>query len=187
MLGLKLKIPLSLRPYNTKQTVLRAWHRPTPGRLGQQDRVQGQVWLYRVPGQPGPHKTRLKKPNKPFLQDRQSLQSTFSSDFIPLPRGRKTHQDNIISTNTYNHTYPWAVLAAMYGNITTRTKALHRHPDPLQVLSESTVPSSLPHCLSPRHNRAKPQNQREVATLKQNQKYLISSFKIPLSPSLRSC
>lgn len=130
MLGLKLKIPLSLRPYNTKQTVLRAWHRPTPGRLGQQDRVQGQVWLYRVPGQPGPHKTRLKKPNKPFLQDRQSLQSTFSSDFIPLPRGRKTHQDKIISTNTYNHTYPWAALAALYGNITIRTKTLHRHPDP---------------------------------------------------------
>ena len=70
-----------------------------------------------------------------------SLQSTFSSDFIPLPRGRKTHQDKIISTNTYNHTYPWAALAALYGNITIRTKTLHRHPDPHRSCQRTLSPS----------------------------------------------
>lgn len=130
----------SMTVTQSKQYYWEQWAQASPWGVGQQDQVQGQSWRYRVPGQPGPHKTRLEQPNKQFLQDRKSLRSTFSSDFIPLPGGRKSPQDRrIISTNTYNHTYAWDASNARYGNTKTR-KTLHRHPQPPQVLSESTVP-----------------------------------------------
>lgn len=111
------------------------WHKPAPGKLGQRAGVQGQ---------PGPHETRLKNPNKPSPQDRKSLQSTFSSDFIPLPRGRKTHQkDRIISTNTYNHSYAWDASAAMYGYIKTRRPCTGT-PDPHRSCQRTLSPHHFP-------------------------------------------
>lgn len=146
--------------YTSKQHYWGRWHGPVPGRWGQQDQVQGQSWLYRVPGQPGPHETHLKKPKKPFLQDRKSVQPTVSSDFILLPHGRKTHQRK--------HTYPHLRMAGIkcqawtHQNQKAFAQAAATPTGP--VREHCPLIHSLPHCLSLGHNRAKPQNQREVAT-----------------------
>lgn len=155
-------MPLNLYDLVTQSTQYwEWWHRPAPGRPG--SRIEFKASLgNRVPGQPGPHETCLKNPNKLSPQDKESLWSTFSSDFIPLPRGRLLIRRTELSAQTH---------------ISTPTHGMRQLPDmktskPERPCTGTPTPTgpvrercplihSLPHCLSSCHNRAKPQNNKK--------------------------